>query len=83
MANGGSSRSSSITPSQFDQLMKAISGIRSDTEAAIEQKMAQLKQELVEEHKEVNEHLAKSCISTHSQSSRKMGTRSNLNSTAA
>ena len=48
MANGGDS--SSVSSSQFQQLMAAISGLKEDTKAAIEQKMAQLKRELVEEH---------------------------------
>ena len=43
MANGGDS--SSITSSQFQQLMAAISGLKEDTEAAIDQKMAKLKAE--------------------------------------
>ena len=41
MANGGDS--SSVTSSQFQQLMAAISGLKEDTEAAIDQKMAKLK----------------------------------------
>ena len=39
--------------------MAAISGLKSDTEKAIDEKMAQLKRELVEEHGEANERLAK------------------------
>ena len=59
MATDSSSSSSGIAPSQFSELMAAISGLKSDTEKAIDEKMAQLKRELVEEHGEANERLAK------------------------
>ena len=73
MANGGDS--SSVTSSQFDQLMAAISGLKDVTEAAIDQIMAQLKRELVEEHGELeaNERLAKKLRATPSLYFRKNG----------
>ena len=81
MATDGSLTSSGIAPSQFSELMPAINGLRSDIATAIDQKMAQLKRELVEEHGEPNKRLAKKLhIDSRTQHLIRRGTRNSSSS---